>query len=306
MTDESAPVNAGMADDSVMANSFRPIQSSIASTGMRPYDRRYDSLLNAPGARIAEDFLVNSRLRRGDAELGLSVAKYFESPALLMASHVGQVGNLGSRCVSLPAPSRPSMSLTDAVQRRRSVRRYCREAVPLEHVAAIIRAATGITARKPEQDGVPASALRSAPSGGALYPIDLHIAALNVTKLPRGLYVYAPHSDQLWQRGDDSEVAALLEAFALPGQVISEKQSSVIFLLVGRPWRSMRKYGDRGMRYVFLEAGAIAEHIHLMAVGLGLASVDCGSFYDDDAHEALGIDGVYEALIHTVFLGKPA
>jgi SagB-type dehydrogenase family enzyme len=118
--------------------------------------------------------------------------------------------------------------------------------------------------------------------------------------------VYDPHSDQLWERGDDHDVDALLDGLALPGQVITEKTAACVFLLVGRPWRSMRKYGDRGMRYVFLEAGAIAEHIHLTATALGLGSVDCGSFYDDEAHESLEVDGVYEALIHAVFLGTSA
>ena len=60
------------------------------------------------------------------------------------------------------------------------------------------------------------------------------------------------------------------------------------------------------MRYVFLEAGAMAEHISLAAVGIGIGDVHCGSFYDDEVHEAMGIDGLHEALIHSVFLGSPA
>jgi SagB-type dehydrogenase family enzyme len=77
-----------------------------------------------------------------------------------------------------------------------------------------------------------------------------------------------------------------------------------LLLLVGRPWRSMRKYGARGMRHVFLEAGAMAEHVHLAATALGLGSVDCSSVYDDEAHEALGMDGLYEALLHVVVVGS--
>jgi SagB-type dehydrogenase family enzyme len=67
----------------------------------------------------------------------------------------------------------------------------------------------------------------------------------------------------------------------------------------------MRKYGNRGMRYVFLEAGAMAAHIELATTALGLGCVQCGSFYDDEAHEAMDFDGVYEALAHAVIIGVP-
>ncbi len=294
-----------LANDVITANSFRPVKPSIVSTGLRTHASRYDALRTASGGRVAEEFLVNSRLRRGDIELGLSVTSYFTEPAAAMLSLLGRKGRLGSRCVSLPKSVEPRMDLGEIIRRRRSVRRYTGEAMPLAYLATIIRAACGITGHTAEKDGVPGLALRSTPSGGALYPIDLHVAALHVESLTRGLYVYDPRHDELWQTGDDGEVEALLEALALPGQIITEKQASVVFLLVGRPWRSMRKYGDRGMRYVFLEAGAMAEHINLAAVALGFGSVDCGSFYDDEAHEALQVDGLYEALIHSVFLGKP-
>jgi nitroreductase len=59
------------------------------------------------------------------------------------------------------------------------------------------------------------------------------------------------------------------------------------------------------MRHVFLEAGAIAEHVNLAAAALGIGSVDSSSFYDDEVHEALGIDGVFEALVHAQVLGVP-
>lgn len=97
----------------------------------------------------------------------------------------------------------------------------------------------------------------------------------------------------------------LLKSIARPGQVITEDKANAMCLLIGRPWRCMRKYGDRGMRYVFLEAGAIAEHLSFASIALGLGSVHCGSLYDDEVHEALQVDGLYEALIHSVFIGTP-
>ncbi len=296
---------SGVTNDVVIENSFRSVKPTIVSTGLRTHASRYDALRNASGGRVAEEFLINSRLRRGDAEMGVSVGSYLTDLAAAMLSQLGREGRLGSRCISLPNSVELPMNLGEVIRRRRSVRKYTGDAIPLAYLATIIRAACGITGHTADKDGVPGPALRSTPSGGALYPIDLHLAALRVESLPRGLYVYDSHRDELWHTGDDDEVNALLEALALPGQVITEKQASAVCLLVGRPWRSMRKYGARGMRYVFLEAGAMAEHINLAAVALGFGSVDCGSFYDDEVHEALEIDGLYEALIHSVFLGTP-
>jgi nitroreductase len=57
------------------------------------------------------------------------------------------------------------------------------------------------------------------------------------------------------------------------------------------------------MRHALLEAGAIAAHINLAAAALGLGSVDCSSLFDDEVHEALGVDGIYEAVVHAVVVG---
>ena len=68
----------------------------------------------------------------------------------------------------------------------------------------------------------------------------------------------------------------------------------------------MRKYGDRGVRYMFIEAGAIAENIHLASGAIGIGSVDCASIHDDQMHSALGIDGESSLVVHAVVLGAPA
>jgi SagB-type dehydrogenase family enzyme len=292
-----------LAIEAAITNTLRPVRPVISSTGLRSHASRYDAGRQLGLGRVAEEFLINSRLRRGDAELGLSVTGYMTEQAETMVALLGQGERRGGECISLPPSVKLTMSLGEVLPRRRSVRTFSGNVVSLPALATILRAASGITGHASGQDG---NTLRSAPSGGALYPIDLHLAVLRVEGLPQGRYVYDPHRDGLWSAGDSGEVAGLLDSLALPGQVIAEQEASVAFLLVGRPWRSMRKYGDRGMRNVFLEAGAIAEHISLAAVALGLGSVHCASFYDDEVHQALAVDGLYEALIHAVFLGALA
>lgn len=289
----------------VYANSFRTVEPGIQSTGLRTHPFRFDALRHTRDPRTAEEFLINSRLRRRDADLENSIGSYHSQVVAAMLSLTGQESRQGCTTVPLPESIELRMSLNEAIRRRRSIRSYTGDAISLAYMAAIARAACGITAYTPESHGIPGLALRSTPSGGGLYPVDLHLAALHVEDLPRGLYTYNPHRDELWQTGNGARASILLEAFANPDEVISLGQASAICLLVGRPWRSMRKYGARGMRYLFLEAGAMAEQINLVAAALGLGSVDCASFYDDEANEALGIDGLYEAVIHSLVLGVP-
>jgi SagB-type dehydrogenase family enzyme len=196
------------------------------------------------------------------------------------------------------------MSLGEAVRRRRSVRAYSGDHVSLRYLATLLRTACGITAGPDQTTG--GIALRSTPSGGALYPVAVHLAALRVDGLDRATYAYDPRGDRLWETGDAAAVEGVLSAMASPDEVVMTGNAAALLLLVARPWRAMRKYGDRGMRHVFLEAGMIAEHVHLAAAALGLGTVDCAGLYDDEVHEALDVDGVYEALVHSVVVGTPA
>jgi SagB-type dehydrogenase family enzyme len=233
------------------------------------------------------------------------VGGYFTEPAAMMVSLLGLEGRQGAHAVALPESIELRMSLAEAVRRRRSVRAYSGDPVPLRYLATLLRAACGVTAGPDERTG--GIALRSTPSGGALYPVAMYIAALKVDSLERATYVYDPRGDRLWQTGDADTVGGVLAAMASPDEaVVTVANAGALLMLVGRPWRSMRKYGDRGMRHVFLEAGAIAEQAHLAAAALGLGTVDCGGLYDDEVHEALEIDGVYEALIHAVVVGVPS
>jgi SagB-type dehydrogenase family enzyme len=285
----------------VYVNAFRPLEPSFASTGLRTHALRYDALRDAT-QRTAEEFLVNSRLRRDDAEFGASVAGYFTEPSVGVLPLVGRESGGRSRRVELPASASLRLGLADVIARRRSVRTYTGDSLPLSYLAAILRVACGVTGFGGEHGEVP---LRATPSGGGLYPVELHIVALAVEGLPRGTAVYDPREDVLWQTGDAETVEALLLSVASPDEVIMTSTAAAITLLIARPWRAMRKYGPRAMRHVFLEAGAIAEHVNLAAAALGVGCVDSSSFYDDEVHEALGIDGVYEALVHGQVLGIP-
>jgi SagB-type dehydrogenase family enzyme len=290
--------------DATTANSVRTLNTQLFATGLRTSQADYEHLRSLPGSRVAEEFLLHSRLRRGDAQTGLSVLNYFSEEAQAMLRLLDRGEAHGQECIPLPKSAPLDMSLEAVILRRRSVRDFDGSPLSFDALAAIIRAACGRTGTSALGNAREGIVQRSSPSGGALYPIALHVCAIGIDGLARGLYIFDVHRDSLWRTDGGAAVDAVLGSFAFPGQVISETEAAALCLLVARPWRSMRKYGHRGMRYVFLEAGAMAEHLALAATALGVGSVHCASFYDDEAHEALDIDGVYEALVHGMFLGN--
>lgn len=299
--------NPALARAALYASVFRPVAAEYKSTGLRSNPLRFRALESIE-SRIAEDFLLNSRLRRNDRETELSIRSYFSDASMVMLSMIGQEEKPGIKSVDLPKSVPLRMDFGETIGWRRTVRNYTGDPMPLNHLATLVRCATGITAHAEVDlnDGSQTVLrLRAAPSAGGLYPIDLHMASIGVEDLDRGLYHYDPISDKLWRTGGEEHLDDLLASIDVPDEVIAMQRANLVFLLIGRPWRSMRKYGNRGMRYLFLEAGAISQNINLAVVALGYGSVDCGSIYDDEAHEAMQLDGTHQSLIHSIVVGAP-
>lgn len=300
--------NSRLTTSAMYVNSTKNIDPWVHSTGFRTHGLRYRTLSDPGHIRIAEDFLINTRLLRHDRETEASVQPYFLDPGVTMLSMVGCEERTGYRELKLPQDVRVQMELGEVIGRRRSVRSYTGDAMDISYLATIIRSAVGVTCHATVDlmgGGEATLRFRAVPSGGGLYPVDLYLASLKVKGLERGLYRYNPVKDTIIHLGESSDTDNLLRSFAIPDDQISLSRANVIFLLVGHPWRSMRKYGNRGLRFLFLEAGAIAENMHLATAALGFGSVDCASIYDDEAHEALNLDGLYQTLLHTVIVGYP-
>lgn len=278
------------------------------STGFRTSAFRFRSLGEWDQPRVAEEFLIGSRLSRNDPELAASVASYLSDSSLVMVSMIGEELSAAGREIKLPAGIRLSMGVTEAIHRRRSIRTYSGDELQLDYLATLLQSSAGLSGSAEPcltGGGKASLSLRSAPSGGGLYPIDIYVAALHVQGLERNIYQYLPKRNTLVKFAGPSEVKAITSSLAGPEGFISISNANAIFLLMGRPWRSMRKYGARGLRFLFIEAGAVAENLNLACVAMGLASLDCASFYDDEVHEALAADGLYNALIHSVIVGQP-
>lgn len=289
-------------------NAYKSVDPWVRSTGLRTNALRYRTLSHSELPQVAEEFLINTTLRRNDSETASSVAAYFSDAHVTMLAGREAEQVVAADDVLLPPPVNLTVELGEAFARRRSQRRYTGDSMGLDYLATVLRAAVGVTGVADatlKSGGTARLGFRAAPSAGGLYPIDLFLVAQNVIKLPRGVYQCAPHPDRLVPVGGNDVADAVMGGIAVSEDMISLRRADVICLLIAQPWRAMRKYGPRGMRFVFMEAGSVAQNINLAAVALGFGSVECASVYDDEVNAALGLDGVFRSLVHTVIVGYP-
>jgi SagB-type dehydrogenase family enzyme len=145
-------------------------------------------------------------------------------------------------------------------------------------------------------------ALRSAPSAGALYPIETYLSIQMVEGVEPGIYHYdvRQHELDLLRPGDFR--AAVAEA-ALDQDFLAE--AAVVFAWTAVFARSKWKYKERAYRYVYLDAGHIAQNVALAAVALGLGSCQIAALYDDEVNAVLGVDGKEESIVYMTALGRP-
>lgn len=172
--------------------------------------------------------------------------------------------------ISLPEPFfKGKLSTEEALQRRRSVRKYQDKPLTLQEISQLLWAAQGITGEY---------GMRTAPSAGALYPIELYLVACSVDGLAAGIYRYRPKGHELLKVAEGDKRRDLSLA-ALGQESLRKGAASVVIAAVYG--RTTGKYRERGMRYVHMEVGGVAENIHLQAVSLGVGTVFVGAFDDE-------------------------
>lgn len=183
------------------------------------------------------------------------------------------VKNSTSQTIKLPAPKKRGLiSVEEAIFKRRSRREYRANSLSKEQISQLLWAAQGITD--------PSGFFRSTPSAGALYPLEIYIVD------SEGVFHYYPGGHTLEKVAMEDRRLALCEA-ALGQESIATAPLSIVIAAVYE--RTTAKYGDRGIRYVHMEAGHCAQNIQLQAVALGFGSVPVGAFSDKDVSRVLSL-----------------
>jgi SagB-type dehydrogenase family enzyme len=179
---------------------------------------------------------------------------------------------------ALPAPEATGrMPVEQALEARRSVREFAATPLALADLAQLLWAAQGTS----HPDG-----LRTAPSAGALYPLELSVVAGEVAGLAAGIYRYVPRGHRLTPVATGDRRRALAAA-ALHQDWMGTAPAMLV--VAGVEARSARKYGNRAPRYVHMEVGCVAQNVALQAAALGLGTVMVGAFGEEEVREIVGL-----------------
>lgn len=247
-----------------------------------------------------DDFHEASRVYPGMVDPNVTGAARLENGlAMRLSASRGVKRHVQRRFVPLPRASFPSVTLDSVLASRRSRRAFSPGDITIDELATLLWSASGVT----ETVAGSPQTLRTTPSGGALYPLELYVAAIRVADLPEALYHYDPLRHGLERVG---EIGSSADRHALSpyGETISECTALVI--VTAMLWRSRFKYGARAYRFVLIEAGHLVQNVALCVEALGLAATPIGGFFDRIVDTYVGIDGVNEASVYLVPIGRRA
>ncbi|KXA93497.1 hypothetical protein AKJ64_00385 [candidate division MSBL1 archaeon SCGC-AAA259E17] len=187
----------------------------------------------------------------------------------------------GEGVVDLPSPETAGgMSVKKAIARRRSMRSYSEESLTLEQVSQLLWSAQGVTGSGGEK--------RAAPSAGMTYPLELYlvVGSEGVNRLDNGLYHYVPEGHEL-EKVLTGDLHQELADAALDQEWVEKAPIDIVVTAVYS--RTTSRYGERGRRYVHMEAGHVGQNLYLQSESLGLGMVVVGAFDDGRVQEVLDL-----------------
>lgn len=200
-----------------------------------------------------------------------------------------------SGTIQLPTPvTEGGAPVWETIRRRRSIRHYGTDPMPLEVLSQLIWSTHGVSGRAGARE------LRTAPSAGACYPIDVYAVVNNVSGVPEGLYRYVPEDHGLLLVRDGAVGPEIADA-AL-GQTMCAKASVTLVWTAVLP-RTTGRYGERGRRYVFLDAGHVGQNVYLAATALDYGCCAIAAFDDEAMNRVLGVDGEVETTVYAASVG---
>ncbi len=202
--------------------------------------------------------------------------------------------NMGE--VELPVSAGIGASLYTALKHRRSERSYSSKPMPLQELATVCWVSSGASEKIGKID------LRTAPSAGAAFPLELNLIVNNVMDIEPGLYRYRPsrHILELLALRDMSEDAAA--AMADQGFIA---RSALVLVWSAKIELIESRYQERAFRYIYLEAGHQCQNALLVAYSLDLSACPIGAFYDQEVANLIGIDNDEEIPIYAASFGNP-
>lgn len=202
--------------------------------------------------------------------------------------------------IPLPDPASldvPDVNLRELIERRRSVREYSRQPFTLAELSYLLWCTQGvreITAR--------GSTLRTVPSAGARHAFETYLLINRVQGLEPGLYRFIASRHSLLTITTHPQIAVRVTRACLDQDHVA--RSAVTFIWVAVPYRMTWRYGERGYRYLHLDAGHVCQNLYLAAESIGGGVCAIGAFEDEAINRLLGLDGEEQFVIYVATAGK--
>lgn len=205
-----------------------------------------------------------------------------------------------SPLIALPDPALANPSAVDFLQlvtRRTSLRRYSQQPFTLAELSFLLWCTQGL---KEQYNDL--ATLRTVPSAGARHPFETLILVQHVEELSRGLYHYLPAEQALQLRPAPDDISGRLAAACLGQQIILD--CALAFIWVAHSGRTTWRYGQRGYRYLHLDAGHIGQNLYLATEALTGGACTIAAFDDVELNTLLGLDGEQQQVIYLATAGK--
>jgi SagB-type dehydrogenase family enzyme len=206
--------------------------------------------------------------------------------------------------ITLPETSYTA-DLFETIRKRRSTREFDTLPIDIKKLSTLLRYSCGIAGSKQNEtlqiDGSPVHNMRAQPSGGGRFPVETYVLVfVGTPEVPAGTYHYnvKMHSlDVLKERSFSATDISNLITYDFV------KKASCVIILTAVFKRSQMKYGERGYRYIMLEAGHIGQNLYLTSEALDLGCCAMGGTQDTEIEKLLDIDGVGESVLYGIVIG---
>jgi len=205
-----------------------------------------------------------------------------------------------ARLIDLPPHDDMDMgavSVREAIERRESIRNYMYSPLSLDELSFVLWCAQGV--QKVQEK---TATFRNVPSAGARHAFETYLLINNVEGLVPGVYRYLAIGHKLVLVDPDPVTVKQIVQGCMDQPFVAS--SAVTFILTAVAERMTWRYGDRGYRYLHLDAGHVGQNLYLAAEGIGCGACAIAAFLDETVNAALGIDGVKQFTIYVVTMGR--
>jgi len=250
----------------------------------------------------SEIYHENSKLHASDIPL-YSWISFINSSVTIRKTISRPITHMRGRpIVSLSRKHSPTSSpFEEIIKRRRSIREFSGKSISLEKLSKILFLGDAVVTRWNTSDAATWS-LRTSPSPGGLYPLDIYCISLRVSNLEKGLYFYNPSDHQLETICKADMTGPLIDAVSELENAL--RRSCVCIILGAIMPRVKFKYGERGYRFALLEAGHIAQNLLLTAEAEELGAFPVGGFEDDKINRLIHFDGLNDIALYLIVIGS--